>query len=273
MSGAILAETNRIVLHGRLQELFGGPFDLGVKSPAEAVHALCLCVRGFREAMAQGAYRVIYGRQDDGMELGEDQLRLQLGFGREVHFIPVAAGAGRVGTAIGKIVLGTVLIATAFLAPAGTFPIALGIGSMEITATAVAMFGFSMILNGLSSIFAPSPSNGNAKKKQESFLISGSVNSIGQGQPVPLCYGLVRAGSTVISLSYTVADISLNSRGGTRPGGGSTTGPFGGTGGGRAGGDAGMTSTGSTESVEGESVGGGEVSGTYIDPTTGSSGG
>lgn len=270
MSAVAHAETNRVVLHGRLKDMFGGPFDIGINSPLEAVQALCLMLKGFRGALSIGSYRVIYGQRESGMELSLDQVALRLGHGNEVHFIPEAAGSGR-GMGVGKIILGIALVGFAFFAGPGVFPVALG-GGVSITASSVALFGVSMILNGISTLFAPSPSNG-AKKKQESFLISGSVNSVGQGQPVPLCYGgPIRAGSTVISLSYTVADIPLNFKGNTdnpsNPGSPDDDGPTP-WGGGRTGKTKGMTSTGSLESAGGEEVGGGEWSGSQTEPVSG----
>lgn len=245
-------ETNRIVLHGHLAEKFGGPFDLGVNSPAEAVQALCLMKHGFKEALCVGSYRVLYGKEEDDFPLEVDQLRLGLGQGNEMHIVPAAAGAGRNGMGIAKVILGIALVGFAFFFP-GAFPISLP-GGIQITSSSVALFGVSMILQGISAIFAPNPNN-QKKKKEESFLISGAVNSIGQGAPIPLCYGgPVRAGSQVISLSYTVADIPLNFKLKKSDG---QTGEY----------DpntpvtSDQTATGSTDTVGGEYVGGGEWSG------------
>lgn len=254
MSAMALAETNRVVLHGRLKDLFGGPFDLGVNSPLEAVRALCLMMKGFRDALSIGHYRVVYGPRDTGMELSLDQTALRLGRGNQVHIIPEAVGAGGRGMGVGKIILGIALIALAIFVPF-TIPL---VGAIALSSTSVAMFGFSMLLSGIATLFAPNPSNGTGQKKHESFLISGSVNSVGQGEPVPLCYGgPIRAGSTVISLTYTVADIPVNFKSGTDS---AADAPAHST-------DraatitSGSTSTGSTQSVFGPDVGGGEFSG------------
>ena len=265
---AALAEINRVVLHGSL-ERFGGPFDIGIQSPAEAVHALCVMVKGFRAALSIGSYRVVYGPLDEGMDLGADQLHLRLGRGNQVHIVPAAEGSGRTGVGVGKILLGVALIAVAFLVPAGGLVIGAGAfgtatAGITITSGAVALFGVSMVLSGIATIFAPQQQQTGAKKR-ESFLLSGSVNSVGQGQPVPLCYGgPIRAGSTVISLSYSVADIPLDFNRKTADAtSGTVEDPTTPAGSGRTGKNSGRTKTGNTDSVTGDPVGGDEFSGTY----------
>ena len=104
----------KIFLHGRLRERFGALFELGVTTPAGAVQALCTLVPGFREELAQGAYRVRRGTRRRGTDLSAAGLRLQLGPEGHLHIIPVAAGA-KGGSGIGKIIVGVVLIVASVL--------------------------------------------------------------------------------------------------------------------------------------------------------------
>ena len=66
-----------IVLHGAIGEEFGRSFRLDVHSPREAVHALILQLRGFRDALRRGHYRVTRYRRGRPFDFGEEMLRLR----------------------------------------------------------------------------------------------------------------------------------------------------------------------------------------------------
>lgn len=54
--GAAMMRT--VVLHGALAQ-FGPTFDLDVKSPVEAIRALIVHIKGFRQEIREGHYRVL----------------------------------------------------------------------------------------------------------------------------------------------------------------------------------------------------------------------
>jgi len=59
-----------VILHGHLRK-FGTKFNLDVKSPAEAVRALCVLCKGFRqhlETHSEPGYRVLVGKEERGVE-------------------------------------------------------------------------------------------------------------------------------------------------------------------------------------------------------------
>lgn len=201
----------KVILYGRLAEEFGPSFDLDVGSPAEAVRALECNFPGFFASIREGHYRVGYDVENGIME--PDEL-VMVGDNPEIHIEPVVVGAKKKG--IFGIILGIVIIGAAiYFAPAAGAGAA-GSGSVagaNLTATFqvfgitisyadVALFGLSMALQGLAGLLTPTPQVPGTPEKPDgrpSFLFSGPINTAEQGGPVPLVYGQVRTGSTVIS--------------------------------------------------------------------------
>lgn len=195
-----------IVLHGALADQFGGPFNLDVASPAEAVRALILQIKGLRQRLRQGHYRVIRKRNARQTDLGEHELSMRLGNAKELHIVPVIAGAGGTGRAIGKIVVGVALVAAAVFVPV--------LGATAFLGTTLAgvagSVGLSLALSGVSTLLtkAPQTQSGNAAVDQRaSFLFGGQLNVTTQGGPVPCVYGRFRVGSVLISAGLSVDQI------------------------------------------------------------------
>jgi predicted phage tail protein len=212
-----MSATVRVVLHGDLKQ-FGGPFDWGVKTPKEAVRALCIMRPGFQAHLAGGEYRLIRGKTETGSDLGENMLGINLAAGSEFHIVPAAKGAGGGG---GKAILGVVLVAAAFVT-AGSSLTGLGAvaagGAAATAATGSAFAGFAagialkvgvfLILDGVSQMLAPTK-NGNSAANQQSFILSDPGNTVEQGVPVPLVYGQLRVGSVQVSVGYSTSEIAV----------------------------------------------------------------
>jgi predicted phage tail protein len=211
----------KIVLHGKLKKEFGGPFNLDVATPAEAVQALTVLRPGFADAIRAGSWRVIRGPLKGGRALTAEQLLINLG--GEMHLIAAPAGSGRGGGGTAKVVIGVTILAIA-LAPLtgggslagvafgqGVLGSAAGLG-LGITAGQAALFGASLIFAGASQLLSPQPKAQQAYTPQDvkaSHLFSGSLNSPDQGVPVPLCFGETRAGGVLISLIIETEDIAV----------------------------------------------------------------
>lgn len=224
-----MAATNRIYLHGRLKKKFGGPFDWGVTTAAESVRALCVMIDGFEQELRKGQYKVVRGSHHNGMQLDPSTLHLNLN--GSVHIVPVAAGAKR---GVGKIILGSLLVASAFLVPgpqvigaaqaAGAAAVpgglsaagvatagGLNIFGFSISASSLFITGMSMVLGGIGMMISPQPKRERAKSNA-SYLFSGITNGEDQGAAVPLIYGRMLVGSHVIGSAYETSDIALNSQ-------------------------------------------------------------
>ena len=98
--------------YGILKKKFGESFKLDVKTPIQAVKALCHLVPGFKKEFRKHDYSVIKGNLDNGWILSEDTVRVQFSKKEnEIHFIPAVAGSG--GGGLGKLIAGVVLIGLA----------------------------------------------------------------------------------------------------------------------------------------------------------------
>lgn len=186
-----------IRLMGALGKKFGDRFEMYVDSPAEAVRALCQQLAGFedhlRESGEQVKYAVVVGKRpiDPKTDLHE------LSGNKTIKIAPVLAGAKRGG--LFQIILGAALIALSFTPMgAGTLPAFMGAGTWGGMMMA---FGVSLMLGGVAQLLSPQPkmeiNEGPNNRPSKSF--SGPVNTSAQGQPVPIVYGEVMAGSAVIS--------------------------------------------------------------------------
>lgn len=205
-----------IYLHGDLQK-FGGPFQFDVYSPADAVRALCVQIKGFRRRISEGNFRVVRKGAAGERDLSLETLSLRLRAGHELHIVPVAAGSGK-GTA--KIIIGVALVAASFaFAPAivGALGPTLGMGSTAFSVLGstvsfgqLAGIGAAMVLGGISGLLSPAPKSSSGSSGQptnSSFLFNGPANVIDQGNPKPLVYGRFTVGSVVISSALTAEQI------------------------------------------------------------------
>lgn len=194
-----------IRVYGRLAKFLGRrTFKAAVGSAAEAIRFLLANFPQLEKHMADQHYRVSVGTYD----LSLDELHDPAGQ-QTIKIIPVIGGAG--GPA-GNIAIGVALVATAFLIgpAAGGF---LGIGAAlggsgaglvgPAFATAVGLFGSSLILGGVAQLLTPVPQipdiaqdNSDPRK---SYSFSGIQQTSRQGVPVPIVYGETVVGSIVIS--------------------------------------------------------------------------
>lgn len=177
----------RIVrLYGALKK-FGTEFTLDVLTPAEAIRALCIQIKGFRQHLnkfSEPGYVIRVGKD----ERGEDELALPCGQREVIKIIPVTAGA----SAGVRIIIGSAMITAGFLFLGGpTNPV----GMFFITT------GASMVVGGVAEMLAPSPkaSTSNNKSFQPSYMFDGPVNTIGTGYAVSVGYGEMLVGSHVVS--------------------------------------------------------------------------
>jgi predicted phage tail protein len=192
-----------VILYGFLAEQFGKRHQLAIKTPAEAMRALCANYSGFKKAVIESGYeyRVLVGKEDRATEEG-----LHLPATKTIKIVPLVNGSG----GFGKILLGAALIAASFYLPGAQYFSAAS--SFSINAAAIASsIGFSLLLGGVSQmLFSPPKAKASASEKANnlpSYAFNGAVNTTGQGNPVPVCYGKVRVGSQVLSAGLRAADL------------------------------------------------------------------
>ena len=197
----------QVVLHGYLGDEFGPVFNLDVDTPAEAVRALAVQLKGFAQSVRRGEFRVLRGSpKKKHRMLDEEECQARFGTSSELHIVPVPIGSKRNGLL--KVILGVVLIGVGFIIGPS---VALGFAGM--TGQTLFTLGAGMFLNGLGQLLSPTPtvdSNEGADTKQ-SYLFGGCVNLVEEGNIIPLAYGQCWCGSLVLSAGMDVKEIGLGS--------------------------------------------------------------
>ena len=198
-----------IILLGELGKRFGTRHRLDVRSPAEAVRALCANFSDFHGFVSSShernvGYRVLNMRSDVPAE------ELHYPAGQTITIAPVIAGAG--GGGIGTILLGAVIIGAAFLT-GGASIAATGFLAGGITTTfwgGIAFnIGAALVLGGVSQLLSPTPKANDPQETSNnpSYTFNGAVNTTAQGNPVPVGYGRMIVGSAVISAGLVAEQI------------------------------------------------------------------
>lgn len=197
-----------IILLGELGKRYGRKHLLDVKSPAEAVRALCANFKDFAGFVSTSTergvgYRVLNMRE----ELTED--RLHEPASQRITIAPVVVGANffkKLFSGVGAILTGAALIAASILYPPLGATVLFGTTTLATVAFSV---GVSLALGGVAQMLAPQPKfDGPKEEQQPSYVFNGPVNTTAQGQPVPVGYGRMIVGSAVISAGVSIEDIS-----------------------------------------------------------------
>lgn len=209
-----MAERVRTIrLHGEPGRLFGRVHRLAVQSSAEAVRALCILFPEFQAYLARSkdrglAFAVFYGKRN----IGEDELGHPPG-DAEIRIAPVVQGSKGSGGL--QVVLGVALMAAmvvagpagwAGLASASSWGAALSAGGL---AGATAMVGMSLAIGGVAQMVTGQQAKIDSSESidnRPSYNFTGIKNTITQGNPVPLCYGEMTAGSAQLSLGIRAED-------------------------------------------------------------------
>jgi len=190
------------MLYGNLGALYGKVHLYDVVSPAQAIKALSVTIKGFKQSLIDGGYyRILVGGKD---ELDINEVANPMSDRETIRIVPVVAGA----EGLGKVVLGTALILAA--GPlAGAFGFVPAVGSTAavagfagITPAIFSSIGVSLVIGGVSQmLFSPqaAPASAERPENKPSFIFNGAVNTTRQGNPVPICYGRMIVGSQVIS--------------------------------------------------------------------------
>jgi predicted phage tail protein len=195
-----MTDTLRTIrLYGSLGAKFGREFKLAVKSPAEAVQALCSQVPGFKQWLSTAklrneGYSVFVGKRN----LKQEELG-NLAEPGDIRIAPIILGSKNGG--FFQIVLGVVLVILGAVATAyGYVPLGQALAGM----------GYSMIIGGVIQLLMPHPRQNKGSEtdsdQEPSYAFNGPLNTQAQGHPVPLAYGRILAGSAVISAGITVDD-------------------------------------------------------------------
>jgi predicted phage tail protein len=213
----------QVILEGRLGEEFGSEWNLAVNSPAEAIQAIMAQRPTMRQFLAdttniQG-YEVIIG--DSHAEVLEELVLNNPG-DEKYTFVPVIGGSkssalmmvlgvtlivmtGGMGASIAAPFMasagaGAAATATTAAVAAGGTTLAAG-ATLTTLGTGLSYLGTGLLLGGAAMMLAPDVPDGNSSEKSENYLFGGPVNTVKQGEPIPLVYGRAIVGSKTISAS------------------------------------------------------------------------
>lgn len=204
-------ELRTIKLSGFLGKKFGRVHRLAVDSPAEAIRALSVNINGFREFLENShkngvAYRFLVG--NEALERSElkESIHMRHSMKTTFELVPVINGAK---SSLGQILFGAALMAFAWwVMPELGFA---AVGTAGAASNVVFSIGMSLALGGVAQLLAPKvkAENKEAVENKPSYIFNGAVNTVAQGNPVPILCGRMRVGSQVVSAGITSNDIPL----------------------------------------------------------------
>lgn len=182
----------KVFIHGRLGEEFGEYFELYISKPKDVLLAIDANHEGFQKRMLDLAKSgAQYSLIADNQAIGTPEEFIGKKKIKEIHIVPTLFGAGVGALAIG---IGIVSYAASFYT---TYLV-----SAILVAVAIAAISY-----GIQTLLAKPPSQniagqtGESSATSRSYLFSNRDNLTQQGGPVPLGYGRLRLGSSVIQQS------------------------------------------------------------------------
>ena len=189
-----------IRLLGEAGRRFGRQFKLAVKTPAEAVRALCVQIPALRQYLMESEENGIHWRAITEHPEGLDEEQLLWPLSKRFVLAPIPVGKGGAG----KIIAGVAIVAFAIVtAGAGVF--GLGLGFSAGTAISIGAVGASLIFSGIADLLTPTPKMPNVagpggigsgatsgrsrEEQQRAFTFDKSNANTQQGEVVPVLYG------------------------------------------------------------------------------------
>ncbi|HID8512873.1 TPA: tail assembly protein [Serratia marcescens] len=173
-----------------------GVIKLCVNTPQEAIKALCTVLPGFETFMQTSKRRGLTFAIFNGTR-NIDRDELNYSGAEEIKIVPVIIGSKKAG--MFQTILGAVLVAVGAF---GTFtPWGQALGGATWGSYAM-QAGGAMMLGGVAQML--SPMQGGLARREDpdnkpSYAFGGPVNTIAQGNPVPIGYGKRRIGGAIIS--------------------------------------------------------------------------
>ncbi|MFS7239297.1 tail assembly protein [Serratia proteamaculans] len=206
MSMKISDDLKTIRVYGPLRKfkaLEKGLIRLAVQTPAEAIKALSIIVPGFQkflvDSKAMGlTFAVFTGKRN----IGRDEL--ELGCQEDIRIVPVIIGSKKAG--MFQTILGAVMVVIGAIGAFTPWGQALGGAAWG---SYMMQMGGAMMLGGVVQML--SPMQGGLASRQDpdnkpSYAFGGPVNTVSQGNPVPILYGKRRIGGAIISAGIYAED-------------------------------------------------------------------
>lgn len=186
-----------IVLHGWLGEKYQKRIKVVFPTGQKIMQALLSQFGGFQKDLSENNFRIRIAGKDIKSAEEIEQCRSiagPIGLNEVMHIIPVEQGAGG-GGGVFMVIAGVVAIAAAFFTGGASLA---AWGALQ---AGLAVAGAMMIIGGVAAMMVKTPKATAAKTSQASNNtgFSSVDNMMGQGNPIPLCYGENKIGSMVAS--------------------------------------------------------------------------
>lgn len=203
----------KVYLVGEVGEKFGAEWDMNAPRIRDVFNLIACQRPGFKQYIRDLAQKGVSFTIQQGSDfLEEKELEFNLSSSDTIITLVPAGAKG-----VGKIIVGAVILATvgwALAAAAGATGVGASVGSFAgffTTGTGAAAtlsmpgyiamgLGLNLVLGGIQEMLMPEPKTDRAE--QDSYLFSGGVNSVREGQVVPVAYGELRVAGRPISVSY-----------------------------------------------------------------------
>ncbi|MCL6363745.1 tail assembly protein [Pectobacterium carotovorum subsp. carotovorum] len=186
-----------IRLYGVLGATFGRVHKLAVESRQEAIKALCVVIPGFEKFLLTSKARgLTYAVFDGKRNLSKDELDFNVS--KEIRIAPIIIGSKKAG--VFQTILGAVMVVAG-----GAISYFGGVG----IGVPIMQMGASMMLGGVVQMLSPVQGGVSMRESPDnkpSYAFGGPVNSIAQGNPVPILYGRRRIGGAIISAGIYAED-------------------------------------------------------------------
>ena len=184
-----------VKFYGNLKQ-YGDKYKINADTAAEALNCLYLQIKGLKEDIKKGFFRVRINKKDISEKTLQFGLQSQLPHDSVIHIVPAATGAKSGG--LFGVIAGAALVVAGVIVGVGT-----GIG------LALVAGGAGLMLGGVAQMLTRTPKMKNTSndegKKSTSF--SSLENTVAQGAPVPLAYGEIMVGSKVESQGVETMDV------------------------------------------------------------------
>ncbi|MBY8970816.1 tail assembly protein [Pseudomonas sp. P867] len=176
---------------------FGKSYPLAVRTPAEAIKALCVQIPGLERFISNAKSRglefaVFVGKKN----VGETELGFQ-GAG-DIIIAPVITGSKRAGSL--QTIVGGILIAAAYV---------LSFTPFAAASPFLYSAGAAMSIGGIIQMLSPQAGGLKTSAAPENipgYAFGSAKNTTASGNPVPLCYGKRRVGGAIISAAIYAED-------------------------------------------------------------------
>jgi len=197
----------QIKFAGEIGRRFGTTHKFAVKTPNEAIRALCQLIPGFRTFLTSAHergifFQIVTSNQEDGITYDE----LELGC-KSFTLVPVITGSffglfGGKGGGFLAILAGIALVAFAMTGfgtvVAGSF--------MAGVQTATMSLGMGLLFTGVASLFAPGAPTGQQNitegRDADDAISGGAAPVAANGQPIPLLFGEYLVSRMPVIASY-----------------------------------------------------------------------